>query len=557
MQPPAELPPPRLTACSGALLRRAMVASSHWLEQHRAAIDALNVFPVPDGDTGKNMALTMRAAAEAAEQSPDDSAAAVAAAAAHGALLGARGNSGVILSQLLAGFAAGLRGLQRFDAAQMAAAFDEASRQGYQAVTQAVEGTILTVSRDAAEAARASSRDGGDVIKALEAAARAARDSVARTPELLAVLREAGVVDAGGEGLAVILDGALRFATRQGLDAPRETTPVGPRAVAALSSAHALEDHGYCTNFMVRGSGMDVGRLREELGGLGTSLMVVGDACLIKVHVHTERPGDALNLGAAHGELTGIEIANMRDQVAERERSRAPAAEPAAPAQQPGAPEAAPVAVLSVAPSENVARIMESFGGRTLPGGQTMNPSTQEILQAIEATGAESVIVLPNNRNVIMAARQAAALAKRRVVIVPSATFPAGIAAGLAFNPAGSIDENAEAMEAAAAGVRTVELTRAARDSSMAGEAIRRGEVIGLVDDEPASHGESFAQVALAALDGMVTPDRSLVTVYTGAEARPEETEDLARRIEERYPRLSVEVVDAAQPHYPYVLGLE
>lgn len=549
---------PRFASCSGARLRRIIVAASYWLGQHRAAVDALNVFPVPDGDTGKNMAMTMDAAAEAAERAPDDTAAGVAAAAAHGALLGARGNSGVILSQLLTGFAAGLHGLSRFDATQMAAAFDEASRHAYRAVTQPVEGTVLTVSRDAASATRASARDGGDVVQGLAAAAHAARDSVARTPELLPILREAGVVDAGGQGLAVILEGALRFAMRQSLEAPRDAPLAEPRAVAALSSAHALDDHGFCTNFMVRGGGMDVGRLRDELASLGVSLMVVGDAEVIKVHVHTERPGDALNLGASHGELTGIEIANMRDQVSDRERSRVATAHRASPtpsAQRPRA--AASVAVLSVAPSENLARIMESFGVSTLPGGQTMNPSTQELLRAIEATGAESVIVLPNNRNIGMAAKQAASLAGRRVVIVPSTSYPAGIAAGLAFNPAGSPDENAAAMEAALACVRTVELTRAARDSSMGGEAIGRGEVIALVDDELAQHGPSLVVVALAALDEIVTPDRSLLTVYTGAEARLEETDALMRRIEDRYPHLSVEVVDGGQPHYPYVLGLE
>jgi DAK2 domain fusion protein YloV len=554
------------------LLRRVVLACTYWLGQHRTAINSLNVFPVPDGDTGTNMHMTMQAAAEALAPNQNATAADVAARAARGALLGARGNSGVILSQLLAGFAHGLRAHERFDVAALVDACDQAVAYAYRAVTRPVEGTILTVARDTAAAVRTSVERGADLLTAMAAAMAAARDSVASTPDLMPLLKEAGVVDAGGRGLNVILEGAQRFALRQSLQAANDQVVVRPERSAALRAAHSLDEHGYCTNFMVRGAQLNAADLRDALGQLGTSLLVVGDDEILKVHVHTDRPGDALNLGAAQGELTGIEIANMRDQArdlglgAENQIAttrRATSAKTAGTAQTiPPAPHpqvAAPVplAVVAVAPGLGIADIFESFGVRTVPGGQSMNPSIEELLRAVEATKADAVIVLPNNRNIVMAAGQVVALASRTVEVVPTTTVPAGIAAAVAFSRAQPLEVNVEAMRAAAQALDTIELSIAARDATVNGVAIAHGDVIGLLNDDLVTHGSSYLDVALVALDHAIQSTRSLVTIYTGDGADPDEAQALSEAIRDRFPALEVEIVEGGQPHYRYMLGIE
>ncbi len=541
---------PPASTCTGQVLSQALIASTHWLSQHEARINALNVFPVPDGDTGTNMLLTMQAAVAAIESETSLGAGVIAARVADGALKGARGNSGVILSQILAGFAAAIKGHDLLGVAELVQGYEMAAAWAYQAVTRRVEGTILTVARETAEAVRAAAGVGADLVTLMTIAADAAKASIIRTPELMPLLKEAGVVDSGGQGLGCIIEGATRYATGQSLDAPTDLPLARPLATAARETAHSLDEHGYCTNFMVRGERLDRTRLRDELGAFGTSMLVVGTPTLLKVHVHTERPGDALNLGAAQGELTGIEITNMRDQVAQLETTGANVPPPAARAEQ-------DIAIVAVAPGAGLAAVLASFGVYTIPGGQTMNPSIGELLTAIEECKGRQVMLLPNNRNIALAARQAASLASRPVVVVPTTTVPAGIAASVAFSPSASLEENAKAMTEAAANVDAVELTSAARDTVHHGQTISQGDVIGLLNDELVAHGMSFVDVALAVLAKSTHAQPDIVTIYTGDDADATEAATVAERISEQYSGVQVDIVEGGQPHYRYMIGVE
>jgi len=534
----------RVDFCTGGGLKRALEASTAWLERHVELINALNVYPVPDGDTGTNMLLTMRAALEELNNSSAQSASAVAHTVSYGALMGARGNSGVILSQLFRGLAKSLDEKETFTALELAQAMKEASAMAYKGVIKPVEGTILTVAREAAEAAMAAAQERNDLLYVLERTVEEARQSVARTPSLLSVLAEAGVVDAGGQGLFVILEGALRFL--QG-----RTVEAAPEAIAAVEfEVFEGEEYGYDTQFIIQGENLNVEEIRKAIATMGDSVLVVGDSRTVKVHLHTDEPGTPLNYAARLGSLRDIVIENMQEQY---ERFMREQAQPPVVTEELG-----DIGIVVVASGQGLARVFESLGASAIvPGGQTMNPSTQEILEAVESLPAEKVLVLPNNSNVIMAAQQAGALSRKEVVVVPTETIPQGVSAVLAFNYQADLETNAQMMERAAHDVQTAEITTATRDARINGIRVEEGKFIGLLDGELTASGETLEEVVWEMLRQMKAEEQEIITIYYGEGVASTEAERLADEIRASYPDQEVELVNGGQPHYHYILSVE
>ncbi|MBI4757667.1 MAG: DAK2 domain-containing protein [Chloroflexi bacterium] len=532
--------------CDGRLLAELLVASTAWLEQHTTEINLLNVYPVPDGDTGTNMCLTMQAATAEVAQCPDLSAAGVAHAASHGALMGARGNSGVILSQILRGFARSLDKQATFTAADLARALQEASATAYKGVIKPVEGTMLTVIRESAEAATVATRETDDLLAVLERVLPAARESVERTPSLLPVLRQAGVVDAGGQGLYRIMEGVVRYLHGETLEAAREAA-----AVAALTPPE--QGYGYDVQYVIQGSDLDVEAMRARIAEMGESALVVGDRHNVKVHVHVSDPGEILSYGARQGALSKITVEDMQEQYRQFLAAQASAAESLWAGGRPS-----DTSTVVVASGEGLMKVFESLGATAVvPGGQTMNPSTQEILQAIERVNGSKVIVLPNNANIVLAAQQAVGLSKKQAVVVPTKTVPQGIAALLALNADADLGVNCQAMTRAANAVQTAEITTAVRAALVNGLNIQNGSYIGLVNGELAATGQDVLQVIQEALKKIETQEKELITIYYGNGVEPLQARQMADLIRESYPGQAVELVQGGQPHYDYIISAE
>jgi DAK2 domain fusion protein YloV len=519
------------------------------LEASRQRIDDLNVYPVPDGDTGTNLTMTVRAVVDAVEASHASDRESLARDVARGALMGARGNSGVILSQIVRGAVDVLaQSTNGVDGQLAARALRGATDAAYRAVRRPVEGTMLSVIRELAEEAETRANGVEPLGELLVDLVRRGEEAVARTPEQLAVLREAGVVDAGGAGLLELVRGVASAVSGEPLPEPQSATE--PLSVDAIHQEQSR--YRYCTVFLVEGESLDRERLETGLERLGDSLLVVGDESALKVHVHTDDPGAALSLGTALGTIDRIEIANMHEQAHQREE-RLLAAVPDAPAALTG--------VVAVVAGAGNRRLFESLAApvgpiRIVEGGQTMNPSTSDLLAAVEELGVDEAIVLPNNSNVLLAAEQAAQHASRPVVVVPSDSIPAGLAAMVAYDGSRSVAENAAEMTEAAASVATGEVTLASRDVSMNGVAIRKGEWIGLADGQPVAGGVAFDDVAAAVVARLLDGgSRELLTLLTGADGRP--LDDLLERIAEEHPSVEVDVQDGGQPHYPLLLSAE
>jgi DAK2 domain fusion protein YloV len=519
------------------------------LEASRQRIDDLNVYPVPDGDTGTNLTMTVRAVVEAVEASHASDRHSLAHDVARGALMGARGNSGVILSQIVRGAADILaQSTNGIDVPLAARALRGASDAAYRAVRRPVEGTMLSVIRELAEEAETRVNGVEPLGELLVDLVRRGEEAVARTPEQLDVLREAGVVDAGGAGLLELVRGVASAVSGEPLpDPPAATEPLSIDAIHQEQSRYR-----YCTVFLVEGEGLDRERLEARLEQLGDSLLVVGDESALKVHVHTDEPGAALSLGTAIGTIDGIEIANMHEQ-AHRREERLLAAVPDAPPARTGV-----VAVVAGAGNRRLFETLAAPVGaiRIVEGGQTMNPSTADLLAAVEELGADGAILLPNNSNVLLAAEQAAQNSSRPVVVVPSDSIPAGLAAMVAFDGSRDVADNAAEMTEAASSVATGEVTLASRDVSMNGLAIRKGDWLGLADGRPVAGGTEFGDVAAAVvahlLDGS---SRELLTLLIGADGQP--VDPLLARIAQAYPSVEVDVQDGGQPHYPLLLSAE
>ncbi len=538
-----------------------MAAGTAWLEKHAARINALNVFPVPDGDTGTNMLLTMQAAIAEVTEDPSHNAGEIARGIAQGALMGARGNSGVILSQILRGFARALEGQPAFDGRGFAMAMREATNTAYKAVTNAVEGTILTVVREAADAAEKAARETRDLGVVLAHTVKAAQQAVEKTPTLLDTLREAGVVDAGGLGLQVILEGALRLLRGEPIELamPTEMQAQVPRT-AALSSDEM--EYGYCTEFVLQGRNLDFEQIKQDLVKMGDSALIVGDEYLIRVHIHTFRPGLVLDYATQLGTLHKIKIDNMQEQhehfIGLGLEEEAPELQVAPPTQAVAVEALSGIAVVAVAPGPGLEEVFRSMGASAVVrGGQTMNPSTQELLEAIESVDSDQVILLPNNKNVQMAARQAIELTDRQVRIVPTRTVPQGIAALLALNYQASLDENVQAMQRAMQEVQTAEITRAVRSVQIGDVEVKEGEVIGLLNGELVASGDDVGEMVMQMLEHMNAADYEIITLFYGEDVSEAEAQALAERIRQAYPDQEVEIVSGGQPYYHYILSAE
>ncbi len=499
------------------------------IEAHRRRIDDLNVYPVPDGDTGTNLTLTVRAISEAlAGDGPDDRAG-LAKEVSRAALMGARGNSGVILSQIVRGATDSLA-----DTDDLARAFRSASDAAYRAVKKPVEGTMLTAIRSLADAAERG--------LSLPEIVAAGDETVVRTRELLPVLREAGVVDAGAAGLVEIVRGIAAVIAGEPLpEAPeQESDGLGIEAIH-----QELSRFRYCTVFVVEGDDLDLPALESELEQIGDSLLVVGDRDAIKVHVHTDDPGRALSLGVARGAIGGVEIANMHEQTLEREDRLLHAV----PVDRPTS------AVVAVAAGAGNRALFESGGALVVDGGETMNPSTADLVAAIEAADAEEVVLLPNNKNVIMAAEQAADHSSKVVRLVPTTSLQAGLAALVAFDPSLGAEENSEVLAVVVNDLATGAVTVASRDVQLNGLDVRKGTWLGLADGQPVGGGATFDDAVRLVLERMLAEPRGILTLLTG-EGAPA-LDGLLSELAVSHPDLELEVHEGGQPHYPLLLAAE
>lgn len=550
-------------------LKFMVAAALAWLRQHQAEINALNVFPVPDGDTGTNMMLTMTSAWNEVADEEEENVGRLASKVAHGALMGARGNSGVILSQILRGFARGLDSKGQMCAADLPTALNEARDTAYKGVVKPVEGTILTVMREVAEEATLVVQETEDLQRIFERLVQRAQSAVARTPQLLPVLRQAGVVDSGGQGLYIVLEGMLRYMKGLSVEEVERPTAGVTLAIQGHAAPHDLmtealhfdSNYPYDVQFIVAGDDLDVAGMRATIEAMGDSALVVGDPQTVKVHVHVLDPGIPISYGAKCGSLRDVVVEDMQAQyeayIAGRE-----AAQPLA-VHQTGVPlpvveEPPNVAVVAVAAGEGLEKVFRSLGATGIvEGGQTMNPSTAQILAAIDQSLSDSVIILPNNKNILLAAQQAAEVSNKHVAVVPTRSIPQGISALLALDQQATLDGNVAAMLRAAKEVITGEVTWATRDVALNGIDVREGDAIGLLDGELVVDAESFDEAVYWLLAEVELEDCELVTLYYGEGMDAAQAEALAERLNETYPELEFEVVEGGQPHYPYIISIE
>ena len=528
---------PRLTM-DGQHFKRLTKAALAWLKHHQAAINALNVYPVPDGDTGINMVLTMQSAWDEIKDSPERNVGQVAHQMAHGALMGARGNSGVILSQIWRGLARSL------DEKEVCRAQDLA----YKGVVKPVEGTILTVARAVADEATRAAKETKDLVRVLEHVVFAAHETVLLTPSLLPVLAEAGVVDAGGQGLFVILEGMLRHMRGEPVAEDAQLVEAVDLVTAPLWNGGV--DYGYDVQFLIVGQGMDVDAARQKIAALGDCPLVVGDPATIKVHVHVPDPGVPISYGASLGSLRDVVVEDMQAQyqdfIAEQELTPS------------SAKESQEIGVVAVVMGDGLARVFQSLGtGAIVQGGQTMNPSTQDLLDAAENLPAERVILLPNNKNVILAAEQACELCGKSVAVVPSRSAPQGIAALLAFNYQADFDANVTAMTSAMEDVETGEVTSAVRSTTINGIKVTDGQIIGLQNGKLQVTGATVEEVVQELLKKMDPTDRELITLYYGEDVNESAANALADRLQQCWADQEIECVAGGQPHYHYILSVE
>ena len=508
------------------------------------AVNALNVFPVPDGDTGTNMLLTMRSALEGAEEDENGSAAAVLGAMARGSLIGARGNSGVILSQILRGLARGVEGKADLRGGDLVRALDEAAKQAYTAVTNPVEGTILTVIRDVASAVEG--REDASPAQVLELATAAAKTSVARTPYLLEILRENGVVDAGGQGLALLLEGSSRHLNGGDPIVVAEPALAKTAEEAAPHGPSGAASYGFCTEFLVQGRDIAVEELRVRMLGLGDSVLVVGDAALVKVHLHTRDPDAAVAYAESVATVADLKV----DDIDAQHQDFA-----ARHARQP----IGPVGVVAISAGDGFTALLKNLGASAIvPGGQTMNPSARDILDAVRSVPAQSVIVLPNNPNVIPAARQVGELDPgKELLVLPTRDLPQAVTALTAFNYERDARGNFEAMERALGDVKTGAITHAMRAARLAGKTIDKGQPIGLVDGTLTVADKDLGATLERLLEHLGAEEDEAITLYYGADVAADEAQAEAERVARRFPDAAVDAVSGGQPHYDYLVALE
>ena len=555
---------------NGVTLKNMLLVAARNLDQQKDMVNALNVFPVPDGDTGTNMSLTLNAAVKELERAENTEIGRLTQLLARGSLMGARGNSGVILSQFFRGFSEGLSKIKNEATGEdMARAFVEASQTTYRAVMKPVEGTMLTVARLAGEAAEAAAEEGADAGHVIRAALQGAQESLADTPNILPVLKEAGVVDAGGQGLVCIFEGfwaGLTTTPEELEEILAEQPRVQEESPEMAQLSHEVIENKYCTEFIILGEGIDPEMIREELASKGDSMIVVGDEQVTKVHIHTDCPGEVLQFRGALGNLTEIAIDNMMLQNQEfanhndnhRLEYEAKDNVVGFPMLSESASEPKSVGIVAVVAGDGLAEIFRSLGvDCVVTGGQTMNPSTEDLVKAVNSVNAESVIILPNNKNVIFSAQQVKELVDKKVGVVSTRSAPQGISAMMYFVESDSLEENLVAMEESLSEVKTGEVTYAVR-STVAGDLqIEERDIIGLAEGKIATVGSSPNTVAMDLVRTMVDEDSSVISIYYGEDHSAEEAEKLGNALQNDYPDCEVEVYSGGQPLYYYIVSVE
>lgn len=552
----------------GIQFAQMVLAGANNLSRNAKMVDALNVFPVPDGDTGTNMNLSITSGANEVKEQVTSHVGKVASAFSKGLLMGARGNSGVILSQLFRGFAKAIESKETVNSFEFAAAFEAGVLSAYKAVMKPVEGTILTVAKDASKKAIQIAKKNNDIVQVMEEVLMEAKVSLDRTPDLLPVLKEVGVVDSGGQGLVTIYEGFLAALRGQELPEVLEAQPSMSELVNAehhksVQSYLLTEDieFGYCTEFMVKfeedklsNNPFSENDFRRELSQHGDSLLVVSDEEIVKVHIHAEHPGNILNFAQKYGSLIKIKIENMREQ----HSSIIEGDQHVPTAIHKGPQKRSEYGIVAVAMGSGLADLLKSLGAQAvIEGGQTMNPSTEDIVQAIKDVHAEKVIVLPNNKNIIMAATQAATIVDQEVIVIPSKTVPQGMTSLLAFNPAAAVTENEKAMTDALGKVKTGQITYAVRDTVIDGLEIKKDHYMGIFDGKIVVTEDSKNKAAIALLEKMISEDDEIITILQGEAATDGDLSELEQFLEESFPDVEVETHNGKQPLYPFIFAIE
>ncbi|WP_420846121.1 DAK2 domain-containing protein [Neobacillus notoginsengisoli] len=552
---------------NGAQFAEMVIQGANHLSANAKLVDSLNVFPVPDGDTGTNMNLSMTSGAKEVKNNVQKHIGKVGSALSKGLLMGARGNSGVILSQLFRGFAKAIENKESIGGKEFAAALEAGVETAYKAVMKPVEGTILTVAKDSARKGVQAATKSDDIIEIMEAVFAESKASLERTPDLLPVLKEVGVVDSGGQGLVFVYEGFLA-------ELKGEKLPDSPAAMPSMTDLVSAEHHrsvqaymntediefGYCTEFMVRfekdklaGRTFKEELFRQDLSKYGDSLLVIADEEVVKVHIHSEEPGTVLSYGQRYGSLINIKIENMRQQhstiIGETHTPLVTGNKKV---------ERREYGVVTVSMGSGIAELFKSIGAHSvIEGGQTMNPSTEDIVKAIEEVNADKVFILPNNKNIIMAAQQAAEVIGSQAVVIQSKTVPQGLSALLAFNPGTDMDSNEAAMNEAMSHVKTGQITYAVRDTSIDGLEIEKDDFMGINEGKIVVKSREKAAAARELLAKMLDEDSEILTILKGEDVTDEEAEAITQFVEENFKDVEVEIHDGKQPLYSFIFAVE
>ena len=542
---------------NGEHLYYMMSNAANKLELQSEYVNSLNVFPVPDGDTGTNMSMTFRAAVKEIEGMDNKNIGEVSKKLAKGALMGARGNSGVILSQILRGISKGLEGKEEADASEFANALLEGSNSAYKAVMRPTEGTILTIVRTAGEVAVALKED--NITELMREVCRESKIMLDKTPEMLPALKKAKVVDSGGMGLLIILQG-MQEALENGLKVTTGTPQAVKSSVAKAQRSETMSEEdikfGYCTEFIILGDSNHAEEFKSKVINKGDSLVVVGYEDVIKVHIHTNNPGKVLEEAVKFGELSKIKIDNMREE--HREMLEGMYEEAAETEESVAAGEFKKYAFISVAMGEGMKNIFKDLGvDYVIEGGQTMNPSTQDMLEAIDKLNAEHIFILPNNKNIIMAANQAAEISDKDIRVIPTKTIPQGITCITMCNPEADVEENTEELKEAMEMVKTTSVTYAVRDTEVDGKEIKEGNILGLVEGKIKEVGEDPYKVAEDLIDSSVDEDSELITIFYGKDCGEEKVDALIEKLEGKYEDLDVQCYKGEQPLYYFIMSVE
>ncbi|KKK35271.1 hypothetical protein WN59_00050 [Salinicoccus sediminis] len=539
----------------GKMFKNMILSGAENLRQHAEYVDSLNVFPVPDGDTGTNMNLSMTSGANEVEDKDETHIGTIGKYYSKGLLMGARGNSGVILSQLFRGFSKAIEDKAEIGAAEFADALEAGVRTAYKAVMKPVEGTILTVAKDSAAVAEGAAGQDGSVISVMEAVIKEARASLERTPDLLPVLKEVGVVDSGGQGLVYVYAGFLAALKGEKLEmrsakVDTEKFVEDEHEFEEFMTAEDIE-YGFCTEFMVRFEEgkreFDEDAFRSDMSEFGDSLLVISDDEIAKVHVHTETPGEAMTYGATYGELIKMKIENMREQFRAIQEKKGPKEK-----------KSYDTAVITVSSGEGIDRLFRSIGAtHIIAGGQTMNPSTEDILKTIEDEDVKKVIILPNNKNIIMAAEQARDMLDIPAIVIPTTSIPEGLAGLLSYSPEAELQDNQEAMQESLEYVKTGQVTYAVRDTQIDGMKIKKDQHMGINEGKITAANDSREETLKTLIESMLDDDSEIVTILIGKEGSREEVDRIVESIEAEYDEVEFEVHDGQQPVYSYLLSVE